>query len=88
MPLPKLFTVPMLRELPPLLLSNKALVNTSAEYRGTLMGAITKMKRLLNELSYLVMATTANAFIYPCLVVCVRIASVYPSTEQSCIPNQ
>lgn len=42
------------------------------------MMAITKTKQLLNELSYLVMASTANAFISLCSVVCVaRFASVH-----------
>lgn len=46
------------------------------------------MKQLLNELSYLVMANTANAFIFRCLVVCVvRFASVHSQRKSAFLIN-
>lgn len=52
------------------------------------MMAITKMKQLLNELSCLVMANTANAFIFRCLVVCVvRFASVHTQRKSAFLIN-
>lgn len=52
------------------------------------MMTITQTKQLLNELSYLVMASTANAFISPCLVVCVvRFASVHSQSKSAFLIN-
>lgn len=52
------------------------------------MMVITKTKQLLNELSYLVMASTAIAFISPCLVVCVvRFASVHSQSKSAFLIN-
>lgn len=52
------------------------------------MTAITKTKQLLNELSYLVMANTVNAFISPSLVVCVvRFASVHSQSKSAFLIN-
>ena len=71
-----------------LILSNTPLVNTSANTQGSVMMAITKMKQLLNELSYLVMATIANAIISPCLAVCVaRFASVHSRSKSASLIN-
>lgn len=64
------------------------LVNTSVNTQGSVMMAITKMKQLLNYLSYLVMANTANAFIFRCLVVCVIIfASVHSQRKSAFLIN-
>lgn len=52
------------------------------------MMAITKTKQLLNELGYLVMASTANAFISPLLSCVCRQICFSSFTEQICILNQ
>lgn len=70
------------------MLSNKLLVNVSANIQGIVMMAITKKKQLLNELRYLVMANTANAFISPCLVMCVvRFVSVHSQSKSAFLIN-